>query len=120
VTEEKDFDLRANGKVWFRAGATEYLCRRPTVGDLGKLLEMRAELVTRERDALKAKPSGAEHSVFQARLVGQWTHDALGMLAEKGDMPTVDDMPAWATSVGLPDKLISHWQSVPLGPSGGQ
>lgn len=115
--DEKDFDLRPNGKVWFKAAGQEALCRRPTVGELAKILERRAELVTKERDALKAKPSGAAHSIMQAQWLAAWAHDALGMLADKA-MPAVDDMPGWATSVALPDKLISHWQWVPLAPSG--
>lgn len=118
MSDEKDFDLRPNGKVWFMVGAQEHLCRRPTVGDLGKILELRAEMGTKEREALKAKPTGGQHLIFTTRMLSEWTSEALGMLSDHGK-PAVDELPAWASSPELPDKLITHWQSVPLAPSGG-
>lgn len=118
MSEEKEFELRPDGRVFFRVGAESYVCRRPTVGELGKILELRAELVEKEQVALKAKPSGAKHSIAQAQLISGWTVDALGMLLTTGSMPAGDDLPGWATSVKLPDRLVEHWQEVPLGPSG--
>lgn len=117
MSEEREFDLRPNGKVWFRAAGQEYLCRRPTVGELGKVLELRADMGARERDELKKKPTAGQHMIFTARLLAEWAHDSLGMLEDR-PMPAVDELPGWASSPELPDKLIAHWQSVPLAPSG--
>lgn len=118
MSEEKEFELRPNGKVWFKVGETEYLCRRPTVGDLAKILELNAEIGDKEREALKAKPTVGKQNMLVTELLSQWAHDALGMLLEKGSMPAVADLPSWAASPQLPPSLITHWQSVPLAPSG--
>lgn len=119
MSEEKEFDLRPNGKVWFRVGTQDYLCRRPTVGDLSKILELYAAMGEKERKAYGSRKEvpASEQVKVVADLVAQWFHDALGLLTDK-PMPAIAEPPAWATNPVLCTKLITHWREVPLGPSG--
>lgn len=131
----KQLELRDDGTVVIRAGAEEWVLRRPTLGEYRRLFEMYRDAGKAIRAAVEAVPLLEDGSVnddeririandmqlgseAQAPIYAAVLAQYIAALSDQ-DPPDPSDLPAFTVSSVFLDRIIPHWRAVPLdlGPS---
>lgn len=138
--EAEGMDWRDDGTVAAVFGGVEYSLRRPTVGEYGKLKELRFAVQDESLRNLKAAAEEApddlpddagqvarlEHTIAQREaqskandaneaLERKWCAEVWTALGDR-PLPPEDEWPAWLGQVEIAQRLFAHWRTVPLVP----
>lgn len=119
-THADEFDIQADGKVRIIIDGTNYLLRRPKIGEARVLEEAIKDVGTREQEEIEAaKKEDRPRESFESDVLDWWR--LVVETLEKNDKRLPDDndeLPMWLTNNQLITNIELGWRTVPWGPGG--